>query len=315
MKDNRPRKASTTAILVAAVRASHLRWNSNPIFSDRYAIDMVTPFWRLVANNWLLNRLVVDVLLRALRPTQTVIVLRIRYAEDRLQEAISSGVQQYVILGAGLDTFALRHRGSADRLRIYEVDHPASQEMKRRQLGRIGPLPPNLQLVPVDFETDRLDEALIGAGFNPEAPAFFAWLGVTCYLTTEAVRDTIGQIAAVAAPGSRVVLDYRYPRRLVPAAGLELVEKMDRFVERRGEPMQSEYSPDEIGAEMERTGFTAVEHLSPAEQAATLPAGPAGHPGAATQLRLRSVPEDPLDRVTPFRARQGHVGAGCADPT
>ncbi|MDE0446262.1 MAG: class I SAM-dependent methyltransferase [Spirochaetaceae bacterium] len=267
MSDNRPRKASTTAILVAAVRASHLRWNSKPIFSDRYAIDMVTPFWRLVANNWLLNRLVVDVLLRALRPTQTVIVLRIRYAEDRLREAISSGVQQYVILGAGLDTFALRHPSSADRLRIYEVDHPASQEMKRRQIGRIGPLPSNLELVPVDFETDRLDEALIGAGFNPEAPAFFAWLGVTCYLTTEAIRDNIGQIAVVAAPGSRVVLDYRYPRRLVPPAGLDLVEKMDRFVERRGEPMLSEYSPEEIDAEMERTGFTAVEHLSPAEQA------------------------------------------------
>ena len=267
MSDNRPRRASTTAILVAAVRASHLRWNSNPIFSDRYAIDMVTPFWRLVADNWLLNRLVVDVLLRALKPTQTVIVLRIRYAEDRLQEAILSGVQQYVILGAGLDTFALRHASLANRLRIYEVDHPASQEMKRHQLGRIGPLPSNLELVPVDFETDRLDEALIGAGFNPEAPAFFAWLGVTCYLTSEAVRDTIGQIAAVAAPGSQVLLDYRYPRSLVPAAGLELVEKMDRFVERRGEPMLSEYSPDEIGAEMGRAGFTPVEHLSPAEQA------------------------------------------------
>lgn len=266
MKDTRPRKASTTAILVAAVRASHLRWNRNPIFSDQHAIDLVTPFWRLVANNWVLNRLVVDVLLRTLKPTHTVIILRIRYAEDRLQEAISSGVQQYVILGAGLDTFALRHPGLADRLRIYEVDHPASQEMKREQLGRIGALPSNLELVPVDFETDRLDTALVGAGFNPGAPAFFAWLGVTCYLTREAISDTIDQIAAVAAPGSRIVLDYRYPRRLVPAAGLALVEKMDRFVERRGEPMLSEYSPDEIDTEMERAGFTTVAHLSPAEQ-------------------------------------------------
>ena len=266
MSNNRPRKASTTAILVAAVRASHVRWNPNPIFSDQHAIDLVTPFWRQVANNRVLNRLVVDVLLRTLKPTHTVIILRIRYAEDRLQEAISSGVQQYVILGAGLDTFALRHPDLADRLRIYEVDHPASQEMKRRQLERIGPLPSNLNLVPVDFETDRLDAALIGAGFDPESPAFFAWLGVTCYLTTEAVGDTIDQIAAVAAPGSQIVLDYRYPRRLVPAAGLALVEKMDRFVERRGEPMVSEYSPAEIDAELERAGFTALDHLSPAEQ-------------------------------------------------
>ena len=267
MKETRPRKASTTAILVAAVRASHLRWNRAPIFSDQHAIKLVTPFWRLVANNWLLNRLVVDVLIRTLKPTHTVIILRIRYAEDRLHEAISSGVQQYVILGAGLDTFALRHRELADRLRIYEVDHPASQEMKREQLGRDGSsLPSNLRFVPVDFETDRLDEALIRAGFDREAPAFFAWLGVTCYLTTEAVTDTIGQIAAVAAPGSRMVLDYRYPRRLVPGAKLALVEKMDRFVERRGEPMLSEYGPEEIDAEMERAGFKAIDHVSPTEQ-------------------------------------------------
>ncbi len=267
MSDIHPRKASTTAILVAAVRASHLRWNPNPIFSDQYAIAVVTPFWRLVANNRLLNRLVVDVLLRTLKPTHTMIILRIRYAEDRLLEAISSGVQQYVILGAGLDTFALRHRRLADRLRVYEVDHPASQDMKRDQLGRIvGSLPANLKFVPVDFETDRLADALIGTGFDPEAPAFFSWLGVTCYLTREAVSDTIHQIAEVAAPGSRVVLDYRYPRRLVPAAGLPLVEKMDRFVARRGEPMQSEFSPEELGAEMERSGFTEMDHVSPAEQ-------------------------------------------------
>ncbi len=267
MKETRPRKASTTAILVAAVRASHLRWNRAPIFSDQHAIELVTPFWRLVANNWLLNRLVVDVLIRTLKPTHTVIILRIRYAEDRLHEAISSGVRQYVILGAGLDTFALRHRELADRLRIYEVDHPASQEMKREQLGRVGSsLPSNLRFVPVDFETDRLDEALIRAGFDREAPAFFAWLGVTCYLTTEAVTDTIGQVAALAAPGSRMVLDYRYPRRLVPDAKLALVEKMDRFVERRGEPMLSEYGPEEIDTEMERAGFTAIDHVSPTEQ-------------------------------------------------
>ena len=267
MKDARPRKASTTAILVAAVRASHLRWDPTPIFSDRYAIDLVTPFWRLVANNRLLNRLVVDVLLRTLKPTHTIIIVRIRYAEDRLHEAISSGVQQYVVLGAGLDTFALRHRELAHRLRIYEVDHPASQEVKREQLGRIGrSLPSNLQFVPVDFETDRLDEALIRAGFDRNAPAFFSWLGVTCYLTNEAVTDTIRQIAAVAAPGSRMVLDYRYPRRLVPDARLALVEKMDRFVERRGEPMLSEYSPEEIDGEMERAGFTAMDHVSPTEQ-------------------------------------------------
>ena len=267
MPDNAPRKVSTTAILVAAVRASHLRWCPDPIFSDEYAIAMVTPFWRLVANNRLLNRLVVDVLLRTLKPTHTVIILRVRYAEDRLWEAISAGVQQYVILGAGLDTFALRSRRRADRLRIYEVDHPASQEMKRSQLeGIAGGVPANLNLVPVDFETDRLDDALIAAGFNPEAPAFFSWLGVTCYLTKEAIGATIDQIAAVSAPGSSLVVDYRYPRRLVPATGQALVEQMDRFVERRGEPMRSAFSPEEFAAQLEHSGFVETDNVSPEEQ-------------------------------------------------
>ena len=210
MPDNAPRKVSTTAILVAAVRASHLRWCPDPIFSDECAIDMVTPFWRLVANNRLLNRLVVDVLLRTLKTTHTEIIVRARYAEDRLWEAVSAGILQYVILGAGLDTFALRRRGRADRLRIYEVDHPASQEMKRRGLERIaGGVPWNLNLVAVDFETDYVDDALIAAGFDPKVPAFFSWLGVTCYLTEEAISATVDQIAAVSAPGSSLVVDYR----------------------------------------------------------------------------------------------------------
>ena len=265
MPDNAPRKVSTTAILVAAVRASHLRWCPDPIFSDEYAIDMVTPFWRLVANNRLLNRLVVDVLLRTLKPT--VIIVRARYAEDRLWEAVSAGILQYVILGAGLDTFALRRRGRADRLRIYEVDHPASREMKRRGLERIaGGVPWNLNLVAVDRETDYVDDALLAAGFDPKVPAFFSWLGVTCYLTEEAIAATVDQIAAVSAPGSSLVVDYRYPRRLVPAEGQALVGQMDRFVERRGEPMLSEFSPEEFAELMERAGFAETDHVSPEEQ-------------------------------------------------
>ena len=196
-----------------------------------------------------------------------------------------------MILGAGLDTFALRSRRRADRLRIYEVDHPASQVMKRGQLeGIAGGVPANLNLVLVDFETDRLDDALIAAGFNPEAPAFFSWLGVTCYLTKEAIGATIDQIAAVSAPGSSLVVDYRYPRRLVPATGQALVEQMDRFVERRGEPMLSAFSPEEIAAQLEHAGFVETDSVSPEEQA--LPAGAPRHTGPTSQFRVRFVQKE-----------------------
>ena len=170
--------ASTTALLVAAIRASHLRWNHPPIFTDDYALQMTTPFWRLVATNRLLNRLIVHRLLRVFRPIHTENILRIRYAEDRLREAVAAGAAQYVILGAGLDTFSLRQGELAERLRIYEVDHPGSQAMKRQRLIAInGSVPANLVLVPVDFETDRLDEQLTGGPASIPAPrrSFPGW--------------------------------------------------------------------------------------------------------------------------------------------
>ena len=260
--------ASRTALLVAAIRASHLRWNHPPIFTDDYALQMTTPFWRLVATNRLLNRLIVHRLLRVFRPIHTENILRIRYAEDRLQEAVAAGAAQYVILGAGLDTFSLRQGELAERLRIYEVDHPASQAMKRQRLIAInGSVPANLVLVPVDFETDRLDEQLTGAGFDTGTPAFFSWLGTTYYLTREAIRDTLERIAAVAATGSRIVLDYKYPRRLVPEQWLQFADKVDQFVAKRGEPMLSTFAPEELTAELERDGFTELDTVTPEEQA------------------------------------------------
>ena len=260
--------ASRTALLVAAIRASHLRWNHPPIFTDDYALQMTTPFWRLVATNRLLNRLIVHRLLRVFRPIHTENILRIRYAEDRLQEAVAAGAAQYVILGAGLDTFSLRQGELAERLRIYEVDHPASQAMKRQRLIAInGSVPANLVLVPVDFETDRLDEQLTGAGFDTGTPAFFSWLGTTYYLTREAIRDTLERITAVAATGSRIVLDYKYPRRLVPEQWLLFADKVDQFVAKRGEPMLSTFAPEELTAELERDGFTELDTVTPEEQA------------------------------------------------
>ena len=261
------RGASRTAILAAAIRGSHLRWDRPPIFSDRYALEMVTPFWRLVATNWLLNRLIVHLLLRVFRPIHTENILRIRYAEEQLREAVTAGVGQYVILGAGLDTFALRQGELADRLRVFEVDHPSSQSMKReRVIGINGSVPANVVFVPVDFETDRLDEALTRAGFDSGTPAFFSWLGTTYYLTQDAIRNTLDRIAAVAAPGSRLVFDYKYPRHLIPEHALRFADKVDQFAARRGEPMRSIFTPEQVNTELQRAGFTEQDSVPPAEQ-------------------------------------------------
>ncbi|MDE0447713.1 MAG: class I SAM-dependent methyltransferase [Spirochaetaceae bacterium] len=267
-QEARVKRASTTAILAAAIRASHLRWHQPPIVADTYAIHMITYFWRLVATNWALNRLFVHRLLKLFKPVHTENILRLRFAEDHLREAIAAGARQYVILGAGLDSFCLRQGDLADRLRIFEVDHPASQSMKRDKLLKINDhLPANLVFTPVDFETEHLDDALTRAGYDTGVPAFFSWLGTTYYLTRDAIRDTLDRVAAVAAPGTRIALDYKYPRHLVPDDGLLFADKLDQFVARRGEPMLSMFTPDELNAEFRRAGFTELDHVSPEQQA------------------------------------------------
>ena len=259
------RRTSTTASLAAGIRAHHRQWNPEPIFADEYAVDMVSLGWRLIVKNRLLNWLVVDTLLAPFHPIHTENILRVLYAEDCLHAAIETGLTQYVILGAGFDTFSLRHREL--QVQVFEVDHPATQHIKRERVRRVaGHLPPNLAFVPVDFEVDRLDEALSRSPLDAGKPAFFSWLGTTYYLTKDAIRETLGCIAAVAAPGSRLVLDYKLPRHLIPEQGLPLNDKLERLVKRLGEPMISEFAPEELTEEMARIGWTELESLPPLAQ-------------------------------------------------
>ena len=262
------RRTSTTASLAAGIRAHHRRWNPAPIFADEYAVDMVSLGWRLIVKNRLLNWLVVDKLLAPFHPIHTENILRVLYAEDCLHEAIEAGLTQYVILGAGLDTFSLRHRELADQVQVFEVDHPATQRIKRERVRRVaGNIPANLAFVAVDFEADRLDETLAGSRLDAGQPAFFSWLGTTYYLTKDAIRETLGYIAAVAAPGSRLVLDYKLPRHLIPEQGLPLNDKLERLVKRLGEPMIAEFAPEELNAEMAHIGWAELESLPPQAQA------------------------------------------------
>ncbi|MCE2438752.1 MAG: class I SAM-dependent methyltransferase [Candidatus Latescibacteria bacterium] len=260
-------RASRTANLAACVRAYHCRWHESPIFADTYAYDMISDFWRAIARYRLLSWITVHTLFRAFRPIHTEIILRSRYAEDRLMDAVRTGVPQYVILGAGLDTFSMRQDARSHRLRVYELDHPATQEMKReRALEVYGRIPASLVFVPIDFETDRLDEALRKAGFDPLTPSFFSWLGTTYYLSKDAIRETLGRVAGIAAPGSRIVLDYKLDRDLVPVESLPFADKLDHFVARRGEPMLSTFTQEELKDVMSGFGFAELENLPAGEQ-------------------------------------------------
>ncbi len=136
-----------------------------------------------------------------------------RYTEDAVEEQAGTGVRQYVILGAGLDTFAYRRPDPA--LRVFEVDHPATQAWKQRRLADLGVvIPDSLVLVPVDFELQGLGPSLEEAGFSFQERAVFSWLGVTMYLTPDAIGQTLSTIAHGAA-GTRVVLTYNQPDRVL----------------------------------------------------------------------------------------------------
>ncbi len=264
----RLKDTSKTAVLVATIRAVHLRWHDPPhIFEDTYALQMLTPFWHAVAKYRFLRWLVGDVILGVYRPVYPAVVLRSRYTEDELVKAIEEGTRQYVVLGAGHDTFALRRQDLAGKVRVFEVDTPSTQEVKQqRVLKANGSVPDNLTFVPVNFEVDRLDEELAKAGFDSQQPAFFSWLGVTYYLTQEAIRDTLERIADMSASGSRIVFDFKIAKHMIDDEWRTLCEKMEGFVERRGEPMLTDFTPQLLRDLMTRHGYTEVEMMTPEEQ-------------------------------------------------
>lgn len=192
------------------------------------------------------------------RPRRLFFAARARFAEDRVGVGVDSGVRQVVILGAGLDTFAYRnpHPG----LRVFEVDHPATQAWKRERLAASGiDQPESSTFVPVDFETDTLAEGLESAGFSRTDPAVFVWLGVVFYLTPDAAGATLEYIAGQSGQ-VEVIFDYLQPGD-TDEDRAQLRERAHR-VAAAGEPWFSFFTPDDIAAQLRALGFTDVEDHS-----------------------------------------------------
>lgn len=197
------------------------------------------------------------------RVSRAFMVARSRYAEDKLAEAVARGVDQYVVLGAGLDTFAYRDPFPQDTLRVFEVDHPATQAWKRWKLKNAGiALPANVTYAPVDFEERTLSDGLTAAGFDATRPAFFSWLGVVMYLTDAAIEGTFRYIASLPT-GSGMAFD-----AIVPNSALNWFERIirhmiSRRVRRVEEPFISFFRPEELRAKLSNAGFHDIEILDP----------------------------------------------------
>jgi methyltransferase (TIGR00027 family) len=196
-----------------------------------------------------------------MRRTRALVSLRSRFAEDELLRAVSEGARQYVILGAGGDTFAYRRPDLAPKLTVYEVDHPATQHWKRERLAAAGiAVPDNLRFVPLDFNERTLAEGLGGAGFDRGAPAFFSWLGVTYYLPPESVMETLRFVASQRA-ARQIVFDYALDSEALPEQFRDIVGRVRGYTAASGEPWVSFFAPDPLVAELRAMGFASAENI------------------------------------------------------
>ena len=181
------------------------------------------------------------------------VALRTRAIDDALRDAMHGGARQLVLLGAGLDNRGRRLPELAG-VRVLEVDHPAMQRWRRERLAARGAEPPTSTAVPVDFERDRLDTALIAAGLSKEEPSFWIWEGVTVYLTPEAIDETLATIAALSAPGSRLAMTYSEPDSLTPPL-MQLLQGVANLI---GEPVRGAMTRAQAAARLRRVGLEAL---------------------------------------------------------
>lgn len=244
---------SRTAVRVALRRAAHQILDRPLVFEDPIALQMIG---REVAAAMQKDPSRFESQLGS-STLRAFLVVRSRIAEDALAKAIGQGVRQYVVLGAGMDTYAYRQQ--VPGLRVFEVDQPATQEWKRMRLKEVELAEPeSLTFVPVDFERQSLVEELERAGVDRAQPTFFSWLGVTPYLTEAAVWTTLEAVAMFAKNGGGVTFDYA-----VPVASLNFLQRA-RFavlaarVAKAGEPFQTFFDPDRLKAKLLALGFTTV---------------------------------------------------------
>jgi methyltransferase (TIGR00027 family) len=247
---------SQTALTAAAARAAHPIVDQPPhIFTDYLAeqllgqqADEFISYHRAHGGHPVLSA------------ARTQAACRSRYTEDRLADAATRGITQYVMLGAGLDSFAYRSKPAS--LWVFEVDHPATQEWKRDQLAQAGiPIPDGTAFVPADFERGELAAQLRGAGFDPARPALVSWLGVAMYLTQPAISQTLAELGTFA-PGTELITDYLLPAGLRDQDGQSYADQVAPIAAQHGEPWLTCLTPDELSAQLTAHGFGQVRHIS-----------------------------------------------------
>ncbi|MBF0507818.1 MAG: class I SAM-dependent methyltransferase [Deltaproteobacteria bacterium] len=305
--DGRPAQASRTAFITAFMRAFH-SINENPkVFDDWMAARLLSTEEYAFFEEMYYRGTVKDETEEPVSPTQRRAVVtavlragaaggvlsRARFAEDSLETAIDRGIRQYVLLGAGLDTFALRRADLLDKIQVIEVDHPATQALKRQRLSAMGHLaPPSLEFIAVDFSQENLPQALSRSSFDFETPAFFSWLGVTYYLERENLFQVLHSLSETAAPHSRVVFDYMDTEAFDPDMATPRVKDLRNKVRLLGEPMKTGLDPRTLEKDLRQAGWKLLQNLAPNDiEKIYFQEGPEGfRAGKHIHLALASLP-------------------------
>lgn len=251
-----------TAEGAAMGRAAHSLHAEEPVLDDFWAIELIAPPARALVRDpsFGAGGMLWDGFDTA--PLFAVNVGSLRYAEDEVERCVRSGIDQYVILGAGFDSFALRREDLVGRLKVYEVDHPDVQALKRSRIAEASRAPASLPVfVPVDFETVGVREGLPQAGFDPRRRTVFSWMNTLPYLSATAIESTLRDIAQLAAEGSRLVLNYACDVPLSDAQAAYLRSLRERLG-RSDEPMHPPWRPTDFEALLIRCGFAIREHGS-----------------------------------------------------
>lgn len=261
------KRGSSTAEATAAMRAAHFLYHQPVVFSDPYALQLTSPALRRACQNrfigWLLRRKFIS---ESLRLITAQVVARSKYAEEKLEQAASKGISQYVIIGAGFDSFCLRRPDSATGLQIYEIDHPTTQEIKRKRLLEIVDSSlKGVEFLPVDLEKRTIADALSASSFLKDERAFFSWLGTVPYLSEDAVFNVLRGLAFFATGGSEIVFDYSIPISMWAPEERQALIRISRIIERRGEALKSFFEPDAFADDVSDLGYHIYENISPAE--------------------------------------------------
>ena len=269
-------KASITALMSSFGRAFHAENEEHPVFADYLAKELMTAEEYTAIQNYILGGAQFfkpEIIIERQEPKELLRKLvnvhiapsplcRAAYTEKALKAAILTGTKQYVILGAGMDTFAFRETEFLSKYRVFEVDHPLTQADKLERIARTGwTVPDNLTFVLTDFTKDSLAERLITADFDPSAKSFFSWLGVTYYLPLEAIDTMLSALSGLCADGSTLVFDY--PDENFFDAAERRVQNTIMMAKAGGEPMQSAFSYSELEKLLEKHGFLIYELLTP----------------------------------------------------